>query len=173
MVTTPGEIESSGMVRIAGQDEARAADVVPGNDGKNRLAVDATGLHSASKKFRLVWSATNLLLTASYQSVYSYSGVGQLFGYSLDADSYQGIEYKLIVDGETVFEGISGDFVRAMFGNPSPGLAFLVVGESTLNQFDFRPPVPIAFFQSVVIQARRVSGTKHILRYLVAISKEA
>jgi hypothetical protein len=170
------EFKYSNSVKITGQDELYGADVI--SSDKKRLCVDAlisseNTLSYMKNTYRVLTSETVITLSQSvFTTIYSYNGSGLLLAFAAKCSSYNDISFILIIDGVTVFE-ITNTFIRAMWGTPAQNLLFPSVGESVTNMFDFRPPYPIKYNSSVLLQAKKLSATARTIdKYQIVITKE-
>lgn len=180
MPTTAGELQSSDVTRITGEDEAHAVDVFLHEDGKRRMAVDIpTTANRLNRKYRvdLNPAATAISAGAAFTQIYSHTGAGILHGFHIDTSSDK-TQVRLVIDGEQVLDGTwtikdVADLSLKASGAP-PVLLQNRSGLTTEggSDIDFSPHSDIAFNTGVQILVRKSDNTAlTVNRSVVYISK--
>ena len=157
---TPG---TSNVITYTEEGDRRRLDVLAKITGN--IPVTAAVMCYSSKLCYLP-DSTNVALTGSFVSQYSYSGSGKLVGFSMTFD-HKDVECKLLVDGDTVFSVSAYDVENNGGKFSTMGLDW----EPNKKTISFYPNFPICFDTSLAIQAKNFSGTHARLYYLVAIEK--
>ena len=150
-----------------------------GNEG-DRLRVtgassDASpGCPVFTKKLRYEFTEPTTVLTASYQTVFLYSGSGKFIGINLDADKND-ITVKFTVDStDVIFEIASTDLNNVQAAGAVRGVGLGGLGwDTTGHRFLFEPLCDIEYQSEVKVEAKKVGGPPVTLnRILVALTKE-
>lgn len=137
---------------------------------------DAPGCPVFSSEIETIFSETDLALTTSYVTRFTYSGSGKLIGYIAGLNSTN-FSFKLTIDSNVVFD-ISGNNINDIqLGPPSAGLPQPTSGGPFVNNsgktFGYLPICPIAFSTNVKIEVKKGSGpAATILRDLINLTKE-
>lgn len=177
--------------KVCGGDEVYCADVT----SSNRVKVDAqfssvtTTVPSWSKFLRYVdmnvagggvARGTNITTSATWTTVFSYSGSGFLAGALINLDTFAGWEIRLLVDGQTLFSFVSEDLTTDTLYDVDDitdvNQMYLGVSKGSHDRFVFHAPMtsPIYYATSVVFQVRRpTAGAKKFQAGLVVLSKES
>jgi hypothetical protein len=165
-----------------------------GNLG-DRLKVDVlsntttTNTPSWSKKLRYedmgistggVARGTNISTSTSWTTIYSYAGSGYLAGCVINVETFSGWEFRLQVDGDTIFQlsdsDTTDDQVYDLDDVSDVNQAFIGLSKGSHDRLIFHPPlsIPIYYASSVVISIRRPSaGAKKFRAGLAILSKES
>ena len=153
------------------------------DNGLTRLAVtgdggsssDAGGCPVISKKLRYDLSMSDITVSTTLVTVYTYSGSGKLFGTVLDF-SHGDIEVKLTIDGtDVIFDMDMGDLNTIQI----PGGAginqgiFGLVWENAGSRLRLEPSCALIFTSEIKFEAKRTGAVDRTLnRSLVALTKE-
>lgn len=137
-------------------------------------ASDAIGAPVFSPAFTWDLSISNTALTASYQTLYSYSGNGKFIGANLLFQNAKQV-IKVTIDGSIILETDVGN-IELIQINGANSVASKVGlwwanGESKLG---VHPAYPIEFTSSVSIEAKNSPGFSGTAKgHVVAITKES
>ena len=160
----------------------------------DRLKVDAqftsitTTVPSWSKNLRYmdmnassggIARGTSIATSATWTTIYSYSGSGFIAGLLINVETFTGWEFKLLVDGETIFDfldsDLSGDTIYDVDDIGDFNQATLGISKGSHDRFIFHSPLssPIYYTSSVTVQIRRpTAGAKKFQAGLMIMSKE-
>ena len=140
-------------------------------------ATETPGSPVMTAKVRSIISDTEISLNNSGQShtvLYSYSGKGKLYNYTLCFDD-DDVFSRLVVDGEEIFN-IDCDILEGMTNND--GYRSDILGwfhwDRSKNIFTFKPDYPIVYNTSVSIEAKANSGSNNrdLEAYIISLSQE-
>jgi len=172
--------DAANPVQIVGRDEQYIADVVNSAGNIKRLAVTDDGVTATpatptiSSKLRYVHSDTPVALTASFQTVFTYSGSGKLTAFSLLFDK-AGVEVKLTIDStEIIFQltsakldALSSQTYKQGVGNGG------VAWDNSKSVFIFEPVFPLVYDSEVKIEVLKTIGPAVDLdAQIVSLTKE-
>jgi hypothetical protein len=141
---------------------------------------DAPGISVFSAKYRSEFDepVSPLDLTASYQTIFTYSGSGKFVGF-VATFSNTNIGVKLTIDSEVIFEYEASQVNDAQFGNPStlgPGGQSSSGGpmwDQSGRRFGFMSYLPIEYGTDVKIEALEIGATPATyIRSIVNLTKE-
>ena len=151
---------------------------------KARLSIDqleillgsagSPGCPVYSNKLRFPKSETEVVLAASYSTVFSYSGSGKLLGFILDFDSLN-VEVKLTIDStDEIFEFTEQEILDLRYkkGSGEYNMVEAPLWDGNDRKMIFRPSCAIRYDSEVKIEARYTSGSASVDRHLVALTKE-
>lgn len=133
------------------------------------LPSDAPGSPVLTSKLRYENDRTTVTLTASYQTIYSYSGSGKLIGVFGDFESNL-TEVKVSVDSEVLFEAQLVDLMSNT-GNKEFSIGN-VFTDATGKKFVFAPAFPVVYSTQVLFEARMSTGKKKF-GHLACLTKES
>ena len=174
-----------GIVKLRGNTD----NTLIGNNG-DRLKVDAaftsatTTVPSWSKKLRyddmnLIARNTDIPTSATWSTIYSYTGSGFLAGFLINHETSTGWEFRLLVDGDTIFtlkiEDITNDSIYDLDDVADLNQAPLGLSKGSHDRFLWHSPLssPLYYDTSVSVQIRRpTAGAKRFQAGLVILSKE-
>lgn len=154
----------------------------PAVTGNNEIIVNVPGGAGQgcpvfSNKFVGDHSETNINLTGSLASIYTYNGSGKLAAFVLDFNS-NNVEVQLKVDGNEVFKMTLGDiqnlqsFNSGGCDNTGGNQQFMPLSVTSGSRVNFNPDCPIEYGTSVVINARETSGSRRLDRRIIWLTKE-
>lgn len=141
---------------------------------------DTPGAPSFSDKYRSDFDEPSpaTALTASYQTIFTYSGTGKFVGF-VATFSNTNVELKLSIDSNVTFEMTSAQVNDAQFGNPStlgPGGQASSGGamwDQTGRRYGFMPYFPIEYGTDVKIEVKKVGApVVSYIRSIVNLTKE-
>jgi len=137
--------------------------------GDGGSAADAPGCPITSKKFRVEFDDTDVAITSTFATVFTYSGSGKLFSASIKFNG-EDINLRLKIDGEIIFNLNAKDVKDHQSNNRSQ--AVNIFNQNTgLWSIDFF--CPIVFAATVLFEAQTSSGgDKTMERTLIALTKE-
>ena len=122
---------------------------------------------------------TSIATSATWTNIYSYSGSGFLAGLLLNIETFTGWEFRLLVDGQVVFDltdsDISGDTGYDLDDIGDFNQSYLGISKGSHDRFLFHSPMnsPIYYGSSVVVQIRRpTAGAKKFQAGIIILSKE-
>lgn len=126
------------------------------------------------KKLRIVASDSGIDLnsySSGFTTVYSYSGEGQLVGFSLDFDS-DNIICKLEIDSNTIFE-LDCSILDRLFSEDWKVEKLGIGWDSSANRLTFSSP-NLLFRSNFTISAKANTTTtsRDCDRYLISYTKE-
>jgi len=119
-----------------------------------------------SNDFKVEYSDTNISMTSSYATIYSYSGSGKFHGFALDFNS-DSVRVKLEIDGNEVF-ALTLDEVEGMQAFSSSGCdddsgaatgLVNMLKKASGNRLYFSPPCPIKYTSSVTVSGQRTGSS--------------
>lgn len=123
------------------------------------------------KNFGVDSSQTQVDLTTSYQTIWSYDGSGIFFGFKLSS-SNNAIMYKLTLDDEVIFEEEINSVWDLGFAEISASFQFF--GFTNSGEFNFNPGRGMIFGSSVKLEAKKTtSGTRRVDAYTAFTRKDA
>lgn len=117
-------------------------------------------------------------ISTSWTTVYTYSGSGNLAGMFINVETFNDWEFRLVVDGETIFSLNSGDLTSDTLYDlddvTDTNQGFLGLSKGSHDRLVWHSPLsyPIRYNSSVQVQLRLVSGTKKFQAGLIILSKE-
>lgn len=127
-----------------------------------------------SNNLVIVTDTSTHTLSTAFSTVYTYTGVGMLYGFQLIM-SVGTITTKLTVDGNIVYSqtstsvaGTPFDFSITTYDSVQQGSLFRV----DPIDMDFSTRQPIQYRTSVLIECKSASGTPTVTGVLVALTKE-
>ncbi len=129
---------------------------------------DTPGCPTFSTKHRSVLDTSELVLTASYQTRFSYSGSGKLIGYMIEVENTD-TDIKLTIDSEVLFELKFIDLGN-MTGNKEFSLGSLYTN-ATAKRLIFLPECPIAYTTNITVELKETTGKK-VFRSMAVLTKE-
>jgi len=175
-----------GLVKLKGNTDG----TLIGNVG-DRLKVDAifnsatTTTPSWSKKLRYddmsaVARNTSIAPSTNWTTIYSYSGSGFIAGMLINVETFNGWEFRLRVDANTIFSlsdhEITSDTIYDLDDITDMNQSMLGLSKSSHDRLVWHAPlnIPLYYAQSVEVQIRRLaSGAKKFQSGLIILSKES
>lgn len=151
------------------------------NDGdKRRLDVAASVTTEApsisiSDNPTVIADDPDINLTTSsnpHDVVYSYSGSGELYGFTFEL-SNRNVEVRLVIDGTEVFN-LNCKILGEMFITSTDSSIFSwVTYDRNYDLFHFKPRTPFSYATSVSLEARANNGNtgRYLGRYFVELTK--
>ena len=123
-------------------------------------------------RFRYVISDVSLPNTGAYQSIYSRSGTGLIFGFQLGFDNAK-VNIRLTIDGGQVFDISLDDIKKFEFNDTTDGRmqmgGFLTaIG----NVLDFSSRFAIPYNSNILVEAASNDGASHKLKQYIVILTE-
>ncbi len=123
-----------------------------------------------SNKLRTEFNSTTVVLTSSYQTLFTYSGSGQLAGFVFRMTG-SSATMKLTIDTtDVIFELVMQDIINTQIessGNLYGGGSPVVLNDILV----YRPTYPIVYTSEVKIEAKDTVTTSK-LRNLITLTKE-
>lgn len=164
-------LKPGGAIKIKGDTDQ----TLIGNVGDSLKVTSATsatpGSPVISKKLRYDFSTSAVVLTASYQTILSYTGSGKFCSFAVQAEASQ-TEYKLTIDSTEVIFEVTGLIMQAIAHSVNYQIGpFGLTVTSDAKRFLFNPPFPIPFSSNVKLEARE-SGGKRIFERVLTVTKE-
>lgn len=122
-------------------------------------------------RYLLSENSISIPVDDSYVTLYTKSGYGVLYGFTLDFDT-DNIEVKLTIDNVVIFNlncRVLEDFASSMT-KLAPGLEWY----ASNNVFRFEPIDAMVYDKSVLIEARRsaTNGNLSLQRSIVVLTEE-
>lgn len=160
-----------------------------GNDGDKlkttaEVTFPASQFPAINSNFRVIdMNASNggvargTTITTSWTTVYSYSGTGHLFGFSINFSSGSGFKIRIAIDNIEILNDSTGISTTdtntlALYDlNDVDNDEFVCSMFCWDNVFAFRSPLPIEYSTSVVIRVARETGTGTFRAGLINITK--
>lgn len=164
-----------------------------GNSG-DRMKVDAifstntTQVQFWSNKLRYVdmnagtggvARGTSIPNSASWTTLYSYSGTGYIAGLIVNVETFAtGWEFKLVVDGDEIYSlldtNLAGDAIYDVDDVTDVNQSNLGISKGSHERFVFSSPLnkAIRYNTNVTVQLRRQAGAKKFQAGLIVLSKE-
>lgn len=128
--------------------------------------------------FKIEFDDSNISVTSSYATLYSYTGSGTFHGGTFDFNS-DSVRVRLTIDGNVVLV-LTLDEVESIQSFSSGGCNdggvqnIQFVSKTSGNRLNLHFPVPIKYDTSVLVEAQRTSGyNKTQSRQLVYLTKES
>lgn len=123
--------------------------------------------------------ATSIPNSASWTTIFSYSGSGYIAGALVNVETFStGWEFRLTIDGDIVFQlldtDITGDAIYDLDDVADVNEAYLGLSKGSHDRFLWHAPLssPVYYATSVVIDIRRQAGAKKFQAGLMILSKE-
>ena len=123
--------------------------------------------------------STSIAASATWTTIYSYSGSGFVAGLIINVETFAGWEFRLLIDGEVIFDmldsDITGDTVYDFDDFTDVNQAYLGISKGSHDRFLFHSPMnsPIYYSSSVQVQIRRpTAAAKKFQSGLMILSKE-
>lgn len=136
----------------------------------NKATVTTTGINVLGgadfiSNLKTYFSNSDTSLTSSHSDIYTKTGSGLIWGFSLEFDSNR-VALRLEVDGQEVFdyklkEEIE-EFARFFSTTKSTGSRDDFFALSSSDRVLFRPPKPIRYSSEFKIQAKETSGNRKV-----------
>lgn len=121
---------------------------------------------------------TSIATSATWTTIYSYSGSGYIGGLLINVDTFTGWEFRLVVDGDVIYSFVSEDLTTDTLYDvddvTDSNTAFLGISKGAHDKFTWHPPlsVPMKYDATVVVQLRRpTAGAKRFQAGLIIIGK--
>lgn len=166
-------VQDGQLVKIVGSDSAGVETYPVGSTPLGHLHM--VPVISSKMKHEYAASPGSSNSTSTYTTVYSYSGTGLFFGFTIDCSS-DATNLKLTIDGNDILAGnFSFSDIAASFALTS---SLPVAGGNFLKRHDtgdvdFYMPFPIQFTSSVTISIKRSSaGTTTVNKIWTSIVKD-
>jgi len=138
----------------------------------NQSPTDTPGCPVVSQKLRYEVDRTTVVLTASYQTIWSYTGSGKFSGIIVDCEANL-TEFKFTVDtSNVVFEFQIKDLLDTS-GNKEFSLSSLYTDTSG-KKLIFTPGpelCPMVYTSNLKLEAKESTG-KRVFGYVVGLTKE-
>jgi hypothetical protein len=125
-----------------------------------------------SNKLRIIVNNTTTQLTATYQTVYTYTGSGKFSGFDIRFDR-SGASVKLTIDGtEVIFDFDADNLSSVQSTKILNGVA--VTYDSSKEVLSFSPRFSILYNSSINIEAKDVGvgALANVTGYLISLTKE-
>lgn len=167
-------------VKVKGAD-----DTIIGQVG-DRLKVDSqitgvlqttNGINCAVENPRIIASETSITIVnqnSPHTVIYSYTGSGKLFGFTLEYTNYN-INCKVVVDGSELFD-IDCSILRNMFsGGTEKNIMSWITYDRSFDLFHFKPRDPFIYASSISIECRANNNNsgREVTSNFVELTKES
>ena len=149
--------KTSKPIRIFGDDENVAADVVIKPDGSQRLLVDSETSISTDLEIIQTFDQDQALDDVTYFDIFSATGVKTVSGFSIEFSDKK-VWVRLELDGVEIFDINCEKLKDVLDWNQSPQPQTYVSWNDGLKVFYFTPNFPIKSSTSLKIQARSKTG---------------
>lgn len=159
------ELKQSETVRIVGQDETYAADVIQ-EGGLNKLIVKSSSELSSDLRIIQEYSQNQNLDDVNYYTIYTVNGVATVSGFSVEFDDKK-VWIKLEIDGTEIFDINCEKLKDISNWDNSPQPQTYVSWNDGLKVFYFTPNFPIKSETNITISARSKTGQNK--KYLASI----
>jgi hypothetical protein len=122
---------------------------------------------------------TSINSGSGYVSVYSYSGSGYIAGLIINVETFSGWNFRLQVDGETIFDLIDTDLTTDTLYDvddvTDSNQSNLGLSKSSHDRFVWHAPMsmPIYYSSNVTVSIKRSGGSKKFQAGLMILSKES
>jgi hypothetical protein len=123
--------------------------------------------------------ATSIPNSASWTTIYSYTGSGYVAGIIVNVETFStGWEFRLVVDSTTIFSlldtDLTGDAIYDVDDITDVNQAYLGLSKGSHDRFLWHAPMnaPVYYATQVQVQLRRQAGAKKFQAGLVVLSKE-
>lgn len=126
----------------------------------------------------LVARETSIPTSATWTTIYSYTGSGYLAGFLVTVETFAGWEFRLLVDSATIFSFIdtelTSDNVYDVDDPTDAVTSSLGIGKGAHDKFTWSAPldIPMRYATSVQVQIRRpTAAAKKFKAGLAVLSK--
>ena len=164
---------------LSASEQSELLSLVQAHTGESE-STSTTIDNNVNKYLKIEASNTEIRLPAlweDYQTLYQYSGIGKLIGFTMDFDS-DNILIKLTIDGEEVFN-LDLDVIESMVYSNDDEKYTRMLGylgwSKSQNTISFYPQSPIIYTSEIKIEAKANYNNykRDMQSYLIQLTKES